>query len=58
MFVLAGLEATEGLEFERAGNWWQGRVGETMGEGRVVRWVCSILRKSGVSVAYGNIKPR
>ena len=42
-FALAGLEATEGLEFERAGNWRCDRVGEIMGEGSDVGWVCSIL---------------
>jgi hypothetical protein len=45
----------DGLEFEDAGDghWWRQR--DTGSEGRCVWWVCSVLWKSGVSIAYCNI---
>ena len=54
-FELARLDAPNGLEFEGAGDghWWRQR--DTGSEGRCVWWVCSVLWKSGVSVAYCNI---
>ena len=57
-FEVVSLDASDGLEFECAGNCCQHRQGETVGEGRIVWWVCSVMRKSGVCIANGSLVVR
>ena len=47
-----------GLVFESAGHCCRCAWGKTIGGGESVRWVCGVLRESGVCIANGNVVVR